>query len=97
MSGFIVTANRLRDGRVVYFTSRPERWAEQIDASAWGRDAAAGEALLARAQADVAARVIVDPYVLEAQFGADGIQPLRLRERLRAAGPSVETRARSAG
>ena len=94
MSGYIVSANRLSDGRVVYFSAGPERWAENIDASAWGRDAAAGDGLLARARAGEAGRIVVDPYVLEAEFGPDGIAPASLRERLRATGPSVETQVK---
>jgi hypothetical protein len=76
-----VTANRLDDGRVVYFTA-DDTWSEHAaDAAVAEPETAA--ALLGRARA--AAATVIDPYPIEI---ADE-RPGRYREQLRAAGPSV--------
>lgn len=76
-----VTANRLDDGRVVYFTAAGG-WSEQVDDAAVA-EASEAEALLRRARA--AAPTVIDPYAIE--IAAE--RPGRFRERLRALGPSV--------
>ena len=76
-----VTANRLDDGRVVYFTPEGTWSARAADAAVAEPEAAA--ALLGRARA--AAAPVIDPYPIAI---ADD-RPDRFREQLRAAGPSV--------
>lgn len=80
----VVTANRLRDGAIVYF-NRDSGWSEAI------RDAtvAAGDeidALVALAERDVSNNVVVGAYTIEI---AGDHQPLSARERIRAHGPSI--------
>lgn len=83
-----ITANRLRDGAVVWF-GPGDAWVERVaDASVFEAADdldAAGE----RAQRFVGQRVVVDVYPIEVALTANGPEPLRLRERLRALGPSV--------
>ncbi|GAB4392400.1 MAG: DUF2849 domain-containing protein [Kiloniellaceae bacterium] len=84
----IVTANRLREGDVVYLTDTG-RWSLHLNESRASRDAAEIEAMLAEAGKAVAAREIVGPYAMEV-VEVDGIlQPLSTREIIRAAGPTV--------
>jgi len=84
----IVTANRLRQGDVVYLTDTGT-WSRHLNQSRTTRDAAELEAMLAQAAEAVAAREIVAPYEMEV-VEVDGIlQPLSTREIIRAAGPTV--------
>ncbi len=85
----IVTANRLTDG-VVVFLGDAGRWSERVaDAVAVVDETAAAE-LLKMAERDVALRRVVGPYVIDAVIDAAGaLQPLRLRELIRARGPTV--------
>jgi len=89
----IVTANRLRDGIVVFLGGMDKadrRWVERVDQARLVEDAAL-EAALAAARDDERARRVVDPYAVEVTI-RDGVPvPVRLRERLRAQGPSVRT------
>jgi len=84
----VVTANRLREGDVVYLTDTG-KWSTHLNESRVTRDAEELQAMLAEAAADVAARKIVAPYEMEV-VEVDGIlQPLSAREIIRAAGPTV--------
>ncbi len=84
----IITANRLIDGRVVFWTEA-RAWDVDVNTAEVFADPAAAEGALARAQADVTARKIVDPYPI-AVAAADGrIVPTLLRERIRADGPTI--------
>jgi len=82
----IVTANRLGDGRVV-FRDRGGRWVEVLAAAVvLSKDAAA--AAVEAASADVAARLIVEPYAVDVSETAAGIEPKTMREKIRAGGPT---------
>jgi hypothetical protein len=79
----IVTANRLRDGAVVWLT--PQRgWSEVFGESLPLRDDAEAKAALDATAADVRARVVVGPYLAEAEATPEGLQPNSARERIRA-------------
>jgi hypothetical protein len=88
MSTQVMTANRLRDGDVVYLTAAGE-W------SLWLRDAAvasdeSGQAELeARAKRAEADRLVVGPYLMAVADSDDGPQPIGTREKIRAKGPTV--------
>ena len=75
-----VTANRLADGAVV-FRRADGGWSLRIEEAAAMAD---GAELLAASERDVAAALIVAPYLIDL---ADG-QPTDYRERIRAYGPS---------
>jgi hypothetical protein len=84
----LVTANRLSDGAVVYFDAAGG-WSLNLTDALVAADDAHAEALLERAAPAVEARLIVEPYLMEVAAGATGVRPLRERERIRAAGPTV--------
>jgi len=83
----VFTANRLRDGRTVWLAPG-DRWSDSLaDAQIFEGDAVAqGRAL---AEAWVVRQVVVGPYDVEVDLGAGAPLPLKMRERIRALGPSV--------
>lgn len=81
---FIVTANRLGDGRVVYLAA-PDRWSESYEAARVTRDPAERDAWVAWAKSQE--RVVCGAYAIEATLDAKGQRVLSARERLRALGP----------
>jgi sulfite reductase (NADPH) hemoprotein beta-component len=83
----VITANRLRDGRVVWL-AEGGRWAEQV-AHAHVFVGEAAETGLAEAAGAERAQLIVAPYAAEVTVGPAGPVPLRARERFRADGPSI--------
>jgi len=88
MTPQIVTANRLHDGRVVYLTAS-SHWSMAIADARICEDETAARAATALAAAAVAARHIVEPYLIPVTQGDAGIVPTRYREVIRAFGPSV--------
>lgn len=80
----ILNANDLPTGDVVYWTG--EGWSRDIRAAVPVADTAAAERF---AEAEVAARRVVEPYFVDVEATADGPVPVRARERVRALGPSV--------
>ena len=80
----VVTANRLRDGIIVYF-NHDSGWSVDIQAAtvAAGADA---DALVAAAEKDASANLVVGVYAIEI---TGDHEPLTARERIRAAGPSI--------
>jgi hypothetical protein len=89
MSAKILTANRLADGLVVYLTET-DRWTEAISSATVARDTGAEQRLLAFGARSVAARHVVDAYLIDVA-DAGPVRPLRFREAIRANGPTVET------
>lgn len=83
----IMTANRLRDGRIVYLGKNG--WVENL-ADALIAETPEDEARLDTiAQSDVRGRIVVGAYLAQARKGDRGPEPLSERERIRATGPSV--------
>ncbi|TBW35964.1 DUF2849 domain-containing protein [Siculibacillus lacustris] len=87
----VVTANRLIDGRVV-FRGADGGWVETIGAAVVLEEGAAAAAVAASA-ADVAARLIVEPYAIDVATEAAAIVPRTMRERIRASGPTAGSEA----
>lgn len=84
-----ITANRLRDGAVVWYGPQ-NQWVERVGAAATYEDAGTAQALAA-AQQDEARNIVVAIYTLDVEI-LDGVPaPLRTKERIRALGPSVRT------
>jgi len=81
----VVTANRLADGAVIYRTA-DGAWANELAAAAVVTTSDAATALLAGARADLR---IVDCYVAPVQLADGKPRPGNLRERIRAAGPTI--------
>lgn len=84
----VITANRLTDG-IVVFLGVSHRWVEEIDAIAPFDDAAAVDAALTVAAKAVEAREVVDPYAIDVRAEDGGLMPVKLREAIRAKGPTV--------
>ena len=84
----IVTANRLRDGAVVYLTA-DGRWSETLAWGALAEDKVTAADLLAQAERSVTDRLVVGPYAFPVALAPEGPQPTQKREQIRAAGPTV--------
>ncbi|HTW34597.1 MAG TPA: DUF2849 domain-containing protein [Rhizomicrobium sp.] len=83
----ILTANRLRDGEVVYWSRG--QWVTALDAAEVFQDDATAKAALKGADASVQDRTVVNPYLFEVRVEAGVLRPVKEREIIRAAGPSV--------
>lgn len=85
--GEAITANRLRDGAVVWL-GEGSRWVENVtEAALFGADTV--DAALAAAAAAERARIVVAAYKVEAERRDGAVLPTSYREQLRALGPSV--------
>jgi hypothetical protein len=83
----MLTANRLKDGAVLYWKNG--NWIEALhDAEAFDTQASA-DAALAAAQDFVARNIVVTPYLFDVLVEGGAIHPVKEREIIRAAGPSV--------
>ncbi len=85
----MLTANRLRDGDVVYW--RAGGWVETLGQGDVFAAEADAEAALAAAGKFVAGNVVVNPYLFDVRADASGIAPVKEREIIRAAGPTVRS------
>lgn len=83
----MLTANRLKDGDVLYW--KAGAWIESLKDGEVFMEAAPAEAALAAAQAFVNDNVVVNPYLFDVRVDAAGIHPVKEREIIRAAGPTV--------
>ncbi|MTI44532.1 uncharacterized protein DUF2849 [Roseibium hamelinense] len=89
----VITANRLLDGEVVWLGAE-DLWVDAlIEAKMFDGKEATTAALAVAAQA-VADQKIVGPYDMDVTIDEDGIVPVRLRERIRAAGPTTHPQFR---
>jgi len=84
----IITANRLRDGAVVYL-GPDTHWSTRISQAVAAADEDQARALLAVAARAVAEAQVVAPYAIAVARDASGLRPASYRERIRAAGPSI--------
>ena len=86
----VITANRLLDGEVVWLAANGQ-WVETLDGAVVIEAKEELDNRLDQATQSVADRdvVEVDPIVVALEDGA--IVPVRLRERIRALGPTVRT------
>lgn len=87
----VITANRLRDGEVVYFNA-PATWVVDLKDASIAEGADALEALLAQANAAPCATNVLDIYPFEVIKDDSGmLTAASVRETIRAAGPTVRT------
>jgi hypothetical protein len=83
----ILTANRLTDGIAVWYAEGG--WVETVDNAEVARDKTAEdrlEAIGAKAHAD---NQVVDVNLIDAELVNGVVEPVRLREKIRAAGPTI--------
>ncbi len=85
----IVSANRLSDGIVVYCGADGAWVATLEDARACADDTEANAALVS-ARGDVRRNLVVDPFLVEVEAGAEGLGPITLRNAIRARGPTID-------
>ncbi len=86
--GQVMSANRLRDGEVVYLT-RSSVWSEKIDDAVLALEPLATAALEARAVESVKATLITGQYLVDAERVDGGIRATHIKERIRNLGPTV--------
>ena len=86
----VVIANRLRDG-IVVFLGTEQRWVEQVRECTPAADEQAGEKLLEVGLRAVAQQEVVDPTLIEVAERGGELVPVRMREAIRAKGPTVRT------
>ena len=84
-----VTANRLRDGRVVFRTASGG-WSLDVADSGIEPNEAAADAVLAEVVAHANALDVVEPYVVEMNTSGRTPRPAKLRESIRAMGPTID-------
>lgn len=84
----VITASRLHDG-VAVFRASDGSWAEAIDQAQCletAEDAKAALAAGAHAEAD---NIVLDIYLIDVARRGEALVPIRLREAIRASGPTV--------
>jgi hypothetical protein len=86
--GQVMTANRLRDGEVVFLT-RSGQWNEKIDEAVLAQEPQAVAALEARAVEDSKATLVTGTYLFDAERLDGRIRATHIRERIRTLGPTV--------
>jgi len=80
----VASANRLTDG-VVVFLDDAGQWVERLDLAALARNTSESAILLERAKTEAAS--VVDPFLVAVSEDEQGvIEPLSLREKIRAEG-----------
>lgn len=90
----VASANRLADGVVVWLDDAGQ-WTTRLDRAAIARDSRTAEILLQRALAE--AFTVVDPFLVAVTEDDDGtVEPLSLREKIRASGLTFDTIAADA-
>lgn len=83
----MLTANRLRDGDVIYW--KDGGWVLELAKAQIFADPAAADAALAAAQAFVTGNEVVAPYLFEVRTDKGALRPVKEREIIRGAGPSI--------
>jgi hypothetical protein len=83
----MLTANRLRDGDVLY--RKGDGWVLFLAQGEVYPDQARADAALAAATAELGRNEVVAPYLLEVRDVNGKIVPVKEREIIRAAGPTV--------
>ena len=83
----VITANSLADGRVVFQSLTG--WVHDINAAEVLLTKEGAAVALARASADAAHNVVVEPYAITVRQERSGLVAVRLREAIRASGPTT--------
>lgn len=96
MADKVLTANRLCDGVSVWLDAAGN-WNECLQAAFVARHKEAVEALEATGRQAFADNKVVDVNVVDVEEVEGVLQPLRMRERIRAQGPTIAYAAGYAG
>jgi len=90
----VASANRLVDGIVVWLDEAGQ-WTDRLENAAVARDKRNSEILLDRARAE--AFTVIDPFLVAVTEDDDGtVEPLSLREKIRASGLTFDAIAADA-
>ena len=84
----ILTANELRTGQVVYYTSSGD-WSYYISEAQIARDETAADRLISKGEQAEHAQEVVGAYLIVIDDAYDVPVPVRFREKLRVGGPSI--------
>ena len=90
----MLTANRLKDGDVLYW--KAGQWVATLREAEVFADPKQADAALAAAQEYVTGNVVVNPYLFDVRLDGGGIHPVKEREIIRAAGPTVRGEGKQA-
>lgn len=88
MADKVLTANRLGDGIAVWLDANG-RWTEKLQDAFVARHAEAVEALESAGRSAFASNIVLDVNVIDVEEKNGQLRPLRLRERIRAEGPTI--------
>ncbi len=83
----ILTANRLTDGIAVWYADGG--WAETVTKADLAHDKAAEDRLEAIGVRALSDNEVIDVNLIDAEVVDDAVEPVRLREKIRAAGPTI--------
>ena len=89
----VASANRLADG-IVVFLDEAGQWTPRLDRAALARDKRGAEILLERARAEQFS--VVDPFLVAVTEDDGTVEPLSLREKIRASGLTFDAIAAEA-
>ena len=84
----VITANRLKDGDVVYLTPK-NKWSERIDDATVAHSDEDAAALMTIAKQAIEDLEIIGPYEFDVEYSGQTPKPISMREIIRAAGPSI--------
>ena len=84
----VLTANRLTDGTVVFWT-KDKTWSEWINHADVAKDSEWNAYLEKVGEVAEARNIIVEPYLVAVAQSGNEIEPLHIREKFRTRGPSV--------
>ena len=84
----VITANRLIDGTVI-FQDTAGAWSEDFAKAAIYSDRSATAVAMAKAKADEAADILIEPYAIVVEQRGVHFVPKALREMIRASGPTM--------
>ncbi|MEM1038523.1 MAG: DUF2849 domain-containing protein [Pseudomonadota bacterium] len=84
------TGNRLLDGEVVWL-GRGGQWVEDVEGAFLAKTEDERMAAAALADKADAENHVVEPYEIEATVEQGIVTPVRFREKIRAAGPTIRT------
>jgi len=84
----VLTANRLIDGEVVYLDATG-RWVERLGEAQLLTSPAEGEMALGKGLKAENERKVVHAYLFDVVAQGDALKPVKMREIIRAAGPTV--------
>jgi len=83
----MLTANRLRDGDVLYW--KGDGWVLALTEGEVFADTQAAESAVAAAQKYVTGNEVVAPYLFDVRLEQGRVRPVKEREIIRAAGPTI--------